>query len=211
MNLDTQRVSRGSLPWQSHTDRKVRRPEAISVASSAGTPGITGVAGGVETHHEGQGRRGVERLSAARGVVVPCTVKAAMKWVRETHRHLPKIQGGLFAAAWELQGEIVGVAIAGNPSRVWQQERKIVISRVATIGAENACSALYGSLCRAAKALGYVEAWTYTLPEEDGASLRAAGFEFMGHTRGGSYDRPCRHRDAPVNGEPKGRWRRSLV
>jgi len=131
--------------------------------------------------------------------------------VRETHRHLPKLQGGLFAAAWQLDGEIVGVAIAGNPSRVWQRERKIVISRVATIGAENACSALYGSLCRAAKALGYVEAWSYTLPEEDGTSLRAAGFEDMGLTLGGSYDRPCRHRDEPVRSEPKRRWRRRLT
>lgn len=142
---------------------------------------------------------------------MPCTVKAALRWVRETHRHLPKLQGALFAAAWEDGGEIVGVGLAGNPSRVWQRERKIVISRMATIGAPNACSALYGSLCRAAKALGYVEAWTYTLPEEDGTSLRAAGFEFMGTTQGGSYDRPSRHRDAPVRGEPKGRWRRRLA
>lgn len=142
---------------------------------------------------------------------MPCTVKAALRWVRETHRHLPQLQGALFAAAWEDGGEIVGVGLAGNPSRVWQRERKIVISRMATIGTPNACSALYGSLCRAAKALGYVEAWTYTLPEEDGTSLRAAGFEFMGYTHGGSYDRPCRRRDEPVRGEPKGRWRRRLA
>lgn len=144
------------------------------------------------------------------GQIKPCTVKAALKWVRETHRHLPNLQGGLFAVAWELSGEIVGVAIAGNPSRVWQQERKLVISRVATTGAENACSALYGALCRAAKALGYVEAWTYTLPEELATSLRAAGFEDMGLTQGGSYDRPSRARNAPVRPEPKRRWRRRL-
>lgn len=144
-------------------------------------------------------------------MIRPCTVKQAMKWVRETHRHLPKIQGGLFAAAWEHDREIVGVAIAGNPSRVWQAQRKIVISRVSTLGAKNACSALYGALCKAAKALGYVEAWTYTLPEEDGTSLRAAGFEFMGTTRGGSYNRPSRHRKEPVRDEPKGRWRRRLA
>lgn len=141
---------------------------------------------------------------------MPCTVKAALKWVRETHRHLPDLQGGLFAAAWESGGEIVGVGIAGNPSRVWQREGKIVISRIATIGAENACSALYGALCRAAKALGYVEAWTYTLPNELAASLRAAGFEDMGMTHGGTYDRPSRARRPPVRPEPKRRWRRRL-
>lgn len=143
--------------------------------------------------------------------VVPCTVKAALKWVRETHRHLPKLQGGLFAVACESDLEIVGVGIAGNPSRVWQGQRKIVLSRIATTGKENACSAVYGALCRAAKALGYHEAWTYTLPEEDGTSLRAAGFVDMGMTQGGSYDRPSRAREFPVRPEPKRRWRRRLA
>ena len=51
------RVSRGSCcPWQSHTDRKVRRPGAISVAGSRGTPQITGVACGAETRHSEKGR-----------------------------------------------------------------------------------------------------------------------------------------------------------
>jgi hypothetical protein len=51
---DTRRVSRGAdQPWQSHTGRKVCRPEALSVASSTGTPEITGVAGSAETrYHE---------------------------------------------------------------------------------------------------------------------------------------------------------------
>ena len=143
--------------------------------------------------------------------VIPCTVKAALKWVRETHRHLPKLQGGLFAVACEANLEIVGVGIAGNPSRVWQGQRKVVISRVATTGHENACSAIYGALCRAAKARGYHEAWTYTLPEEDGRSLRAAGFVDMGVTEGGSYSRPSRAREFPVRPEPKRRWLRRLA
>jgi hypothetical protein len=142
--------------------------------------------------------------------VVPCTVKAALKWIRERHRHLPKLQGAMFAVACEAQFEIVGVGVAGNPSRVWQGQRKIVISRVATTGYRNACSAVYGHLCQAAKALGYLEAWTYTLPEEDGASLRAAGFMDMGMTEGGSYDRPSRAREFPVRPEPKRRWCRIL-
>ena len=89
-----------------------------------------------------------------------------------------------------------------------------MISRVATTGAENACSKLYGALCRAAKALGYVEAWTYTLPEEPGTSLRAAGFEEMGLTAGGEHDRPKqpnRRRAPAMRPEPKRRWRRRLA
>lgn len=144
--------------------------------------------------------------------IVPLTVKAALKKVREWHRHLPELQGGLFAAGCaESDGEIVGVGIAGNPSRVWQNTGRIVISRVATDGHENACSALYGSLCRAAKALGYREVWTYTLPEEPGTSLRAAGFMNMGLTDGGEWDRSSRRRKAAVRNEQKRRWLRRLA
>jgi len=143
--------------------------------------------------------------------IAPCTVKAATKKVREWHRHLPDIQGGLFAAqVVDPNGECVGVAIAGNPSRVWQGQAKLVIQRVATQGHENACSALYGALCRAAKALGYREVWTYTLPHEPGTSLRAAGFMNMGLTNGGEWDRPSRRRKPANNSEPKRRWLRKL-
>jgi hypothetical protein len=43
------------LPWQSHTERKVRRPGALSEAGSRGTPQITGVACGAETRHSEEG------------------------------------------------------------------------------------------------------------------------------------------------------------
>jgi hypothetical protein len=147
--------------------------------------------------------------------IAPISVSAAQKYVSETHRHLKKIQGGLFAAAVvDDQGIIRGVGIAGNPARVWQGTGRVVISRIASDGCENACSALYGALCRAAKALGYREAWTYTLPEEPGISLRAAGFESRGLTDGGEHDRPnqpARHRKPAVRPEPKKRWVRYLA
>lgn len=41
---------------------------------------------------------------------------------------------------------------------------------------KNAASRLYGALCRAAKALGYQRAFTYTLTSEVGTSLLASGF-----------------------------------
>lgn len=143
--------------------------------------------------------------------IAPCTVKWARLKVRAWHRHLPELQGGLFAAQCvAADGTCVGVAVAGNPSRVWQNTGKIVISRVATAGHENACSALYGALCRAAKALGYMEAWTYTLPGEPGTSLRAAGFMDMGLTDGGEWSRPSRARKPALRPEPKRRWLRIL-
>lgn len=86
-----------------------------------------------------------------------------------------------------------------------------MISRVATEGAENACSMLYGAMARAAKALGWSEVWTYTLPEESGASLRAAGFVDMGMTRAEEWSRPSRARRPAVRPEAKRRWRRQLA
>ena len=143
--------------------------------------------------------------------IEPITVKAARARVKAWHRHLPDLQGGLFAAAVSVDGEIAGVAIAGNPPRVWQGTGRFVISRVATTGAKNACSMLYGAICRAGQALGYREAWTYTLPDEPGASLRAAGFADMGVTAGGEHDREKRPRKPARHPEPKRRWMRRLA
>jgi hypothetical protein len=72
--------------------------------------------------------------------LVPCTVKKAQRYVRIWHRHLKRVQGGLFAVALaDDAGELVGVAIAGNPSRVWQGRGRFYITRCATNGARNAC------------------------------------------------------------------------
>lgn len=145
--------------------------------------------------------------------VEPITVKAAQAVVAELHRHLPRVQGGLFATSVvDEQGGLRGVAIAGNPARVWQGLGIVYITRVAVRdGSNNACSMLYGSICRAAQALGYREAWTYTLPEEPGTSLRAAGFTYEGLTSGGEHDRPSRRRMPAVRPEAKKRWRRVLA
>jgi hypothetical protein len=144
--------------------------------------------------------------------IVPITVKAALVYVRSTHRHLPELQGGLFAAAVaDASGSIRGVAVFGNPpARVWQGTGRGCITRVATDGAENACSMLYGALCRAAKALGYREVWTYTLPEESGTSLRSSGFCDMGLTSGGEWSRSSRSRGSARRPDSKRRWVRVL-
>lgn len=152
--------------------------------------------------------------------IAPCTVKAALKQVELWHRYLPDLQGALFAAQLiGPDGKCCAVATFGNPSRVWQDTGRGVISRVAALEglppvgnhAAPACMMLYGALCRAAKALGYREAWTYTLPHEPGTSLRAAGFIDMGMTTGGEHDRPSRRRKLAVNSEPKRRWLRKLA
>ena len=144
----------------------------------------------------------------------PCTIKRARVVVLQLHRHLKVVGGGRFAVAAEKEGQIVGVGIVGNGPRVWEGTTRMVITRVATDGTRNACTLIYGALCRAGKALGYTEAWTYTLPEEPGTSLKAAGFRDMGLTSGGEHDRPNqpkRRRAKAKRSEPKRRWLRVLV
>ena len=68
---------------------------------------------------------------------------------------------------------------AGPQGRGLDQYLSVEITRVCLSekGAyRNAASMLYGAACRMAAAGGYRTAYTYTLEEEDAASVRAAGF-----------------------------------
>lgn len=121
--------------------------------------------------------------------VVPITHKAAKAFVRRLHRHNRHTTGAILCAAVAVDGVVVGVAIAGRPvARALDDGSTLEITRVCTDGTRNACSMLYGACRRAGKALGYAPIITYTLPEEGGASLRAAGFE-----QDGKAGRPSRH------------------
>jgi len=106
------------------------------------------------------------------------------------------------------------VAIAGRPvSRLLDDGATVEVTRVCTTGEPNACSMLYGALCRAAAALGYSRVVTYMLAEEPGTSVRAAGFAFAARVEPAeSWSRPSRKR-ADAGGRPAGakvRWVRDL-
>lgn len=136
----------------------------------------------------------------------PITVKAALPFVRQVHRRLPRVQGAMWAVSVRDLGGVVGVALVGNPSRVWNGDTLAVL-RVAVIeGYPNACSMLYGACSRAAKAMGAGSLVTYTHGDEHGVSLRAAGWIDDGLTGGGEHDRPSRPRKAAVDALPKRRW-----
>lgn len=110
--------------------------------------------------------------------LIPMTVKAAGHHVAKRHRHNRAPQGGLFACGVEQDGVLVGVAIAGRPVQYkLDNGRTVEIIRVCSDGTPNACSKLYAALCRAAQAIGYERAVTYTLASEPGTSLRAVGFQ----------------------------------
>ncbi|MCP4549499.1 MAG: hypothetical protein GY835_23840 [bacterium] len=137
----------------------------------------------------------------------PCTVKRAKRWVYDHHRHLKKLQGAMWAVAVYDGEELAGVAAVGHPARKLAEQGKLCVLRVAVAeGVPNACSMLLGACSRAARAMGATDLVTYTLQDEPGTSLRAAGWIDGGLTDGGEYDRPSRYRQPALFPEPKRRW-----
>lgn len=111
--------------------------------------------------------------------VVPITLRQAGVFIATHHRHNKPPRGWKFGCGVQRNGELVGVGTAGRPvSRETQQREPLTIevNRTCTDGSRNANSMLYGALWRAAKALGYTRAITYTQGDEEGASLKAAGW-----------------------------------
>lgn len=137
----------------------------------------------------------------------PWTVRQALPFIRRTHRRLPRIQGALWAVRVMAADRVVGVATVGHPARESMEQGILAVSRCAVEeGHHNACSMLYGSCSRAAKAMGARALVTYTHGDEHGTSLKASGWIRGGLTDGGEYTRPSRRRGAVVDAEPKRRW-----
>ena len=136
----------------------------------------------------------------ARLRIVPITLRGANAIVARLHRHHKPTRGCRFCLAIEdEEGTIRGVAIVGRPvARMVDHTRVAEVTRVATDGVPNGCSMLLGAAARAAKALGFDQIQTYTLPEEGGASLRGAGWINSGDTAGGEWGRVARTRQTEL-------------
>ena len=141
--------------------------------------------------------------------VIPCTMAKAKAFVRMHHRHHKPPIGAVFCLAVADDADVVrGVAMVGRPvARRLDDGFSCEVTRVATDGARNACSMLLGAARRVAFAMGYARIYTYTLPEEGGASLRACGWLADGETPGNSWSVKSRPRAeaAQVLGR-KSRW-----
>ena len=102
------------------------------------------------------------------------------------------------------------VAMVGRPvARLLQDEWTAEVTRVASDGTRNACSMLYGACWRACKAMGYRRLITYTLKEETGTSVTAAGFKLVGEAGGGSWSRTARPRVDHHPTQGKLRWEKT--
>lgn len=139
---------------------------------------------------------------------VPITLKVANDFVATEHRHHGRTVGhkSSIGVVDEL-GALRGVAILEYPkARRIDRNQIIEVSRVATDGVPNGCSALYGASCRLARAHGFEKAITYTLLTEPGTSLVAAGWRPVAVTEGGSWSRAARAREDKHPTGRKIRW-----
>jgi hypothetical protein len=111
--------------------------------------------------------------------IIPLTLREAQEFVQRHHRHNKPPHGCKFAIGARVAGALVGVATVGRPVSREIQTREpltVEVNRTCTDGTRNANSKLYGAAWRASKAMGYTRSITYTRADEDGASLRAAGY-----------------------------------
>ena len=139
--------------------------------------------------------------------MVPCDLSEANAFVELHHRHHGPVVGHKFSLAVAKGDTVCGVAIVGRPvARMLDDGLTLEITRVATDGTKDACSALYGAARRAAFALGYRRLVTYTLPSESGASLRGAGYRCIGEAGGGTWSCPSRPRVDKHPLQTKLRW-----
>ena len=143
----------------------------------------------------------------SRLLIQPITFAEAVAFIRQHHRHHQPPVGNKFALAVSDGEKVRGVAVVGRPvARMSDNGWTAEVTRVATDGAENACSMLYGACWRAARAMGYTRLITYTLPEEGGASLRGAGWILIGEAGGGSWNCKSRPRVDKHPTQIKLRW-----
>ena len=143
--------------------------------------------------------------------VVPIELAEANAFVAQHHRHHQPVIGHKFSLGVTDGAEIRGVAIVSRPvSRMLDDGLTLEVTRVATDGTRNACSALYGACRRATFALGFRKLVTYTLGSESGSSLRGAGWRLIGTAGGGSWSRGDRPRVDKHPLQKKLRWEVSV-
>lgn len=140
--------------------------------------------------------------------IVPTSIDEANCYVEQFHRHRGRVVSAKFAIAVADAGGLVrGVSIVGRPvARLLDDGWTLEVTRVATDGTKNACSALYAASWRVSRELGYRKLVTYTLGEEPGTSLVASGFKTIARVPAKTWFTPSRPRVDRSPLQEKIRW-----
>jgi hypothetical protein len=134
--------------------------------------------------------------------VVPLELTEANATVAAWHRHHKPVQGHRFSlGVIDDADQIRGAVIIGRPvARLAGHPRQVLeVTRLVTDGSPNACSMLYAAAARAGKAMGFARIQTYILEEEEGVTLRAAGWVCEGVAGGGSGSTRTGSLDGPTS------------
>lgn len=153
--------------------------------------------------------------------VVPLTLREANDFVEQFHRHNGRTSrnGGKFAIGASQSGNLVGVAIVGNPiSATFMDGFTAEVLRTCVIpeSTGNVNSFLYGACWRIWRAMGGRRLITYTLQTESGISLKAAGWKCLGEVKptedGWRKDDHLNNKRKwqPVMGQLKFRWEKDV-
>lgn len=128
--------------------------------------------------------------------VVPLSFAAAKAFVNEHHSHHSSAHRWKFGCGVaDAEDNLVGVVMVGRPvNRIMDDGYTLEVLRCCTLRTHNAASMLYGIARRVSRELGYTRLITYTLAEEDGHSLRVAGFVVAETVDGRSWNTSHRPR-----------------
>lgn len=118
----------------------------------------------------------------------------ACTFIATHHRHHIAPRGWKFGTSLvNGEGCTVGVVMVGRPvSRRQDDGFTLEVIRLCTVeNAPNAASQLYGIARRVAKELGYTRIITYILLDEEGITLKAAGWKLVRESRGAVGSNPA--------------------
>lgn len=187
-----------ALPLQPMRLKDKRRQQTLAVRRKCGDYVLADTEDGYGRlyHVDGITSSLVTRLEA-----VPITLQEASAYIDQHHRHNAGPKFHKFSVCLRVPGEPepVGVAVAGIPKARHQMDGETLeINRCcADPRYADVCSCLYARAVRIGREMGYRRFLTYTLPEESGSSLRAAGFQPDGVVKpsAGGWNSPSRPRD----------------
>jgi hypothetical protein len=147
----------------------------------------------------------------------PITFKEACNFIDAHHEHHPAPQGWRWGHGVRNGHDLVGVATVGRPvARAYDPRYVVEVTRACTnrnlhsAVTRHAASMLYGAAARSARARGFGRIITYTLEDEPGTSLIAAGWVPERRVRGKSWSAPSRPRIDRAPTCPKVRWAKDL-
>jgi hypothetical protein len=120
--------------------------------------------------------------------LVPITLREANAFVAQHHRHHQPVRGCRFVIGVAREDKLCGAVIAGRPvARRVDWRTTCEVTRCCTNGTPHVASMLYAAAARTARAMGYTRIQTYTLAEEAGVSVQAAGWRDEGPAGGGAW------------------------